>query len=1465
MHNRRQMFAPAGFLRAGTSLAALAAGSLWLSTAQVAAQSPQGGVVASGAATISKTASQSVIQQSTQRAVIDWQGFDVGRDHTVVFDQPGRSSATLNRVQSVSPSLIEGTITAPGTVVIQNTAGVLFTGTARVDTGGLVAASQIVDAGYFLNSGNYRIGGGERPGARVVNEGSFTIGDAGLAALVGTDVENAGVIMAHMGTVALASGTQTTIDLSGDGVFQIAVNGAPEGGRVSHTGTINASGGQVLLTAGGAAGALDSVINTSGVIRAASGSRSGGSIRLVGRGGGAVRVAGKADASSDKASGGSIWVLGETIDISASAVLSADGAAAGGEILIGGDVKGSGPLRRAAETRVRNGAEISADGASGPGGRVVVWADQSTWFDGMVSATGTISGGFLETSGRINLDIGENAQVSLGQGGQWLLDPRNVNIVNSGADVVAGVNNPPAGAGDFLIRRNSILSVLNAGSDVTITTEQAGSTDDGNITLSSALRWNGAGSLTLDADAGIFINNSLQTRGAGDLTLAAGTDIVIQRDVQSRGTGDIQMTAGGNVTVNQNVQTRTTGNISIDAGGFVDLNRAVFSRGAGNVAIRADGTATVDRFQQNLGAGGYLIDAGDELVISQGIRSRGAGTVDLRAQNNVTANSGISSLQGGDLTILSRAGDVTVNSGVTTRQGGDLTIEAATGNVTTNGSISAREGGDLTIQTVTGDVTTDGNVATRGGGDLTIRTQTGDLAVSRSVTAHQGGAVTIETTTGNVTRNGNTETRNGGNLTIQSGTGTVEINGSAVARGGGDIALQAQTGDVTTNGNVTALDGGDIAIGTRVGDVEINRNVTTRNGGDVTLQTAMGDITINRNVVALGDGDLTVLAQSGDVIFGGSGANQVLRTQNGRMLLEATSGSVLLERTNTTNRNTQVFSDAGAIDVVAGTEIRLQGGTGTRQFARLGRTRDSSDISLTAPTVSILGGNGSNRGNAQVLAGADGSISIDADTLTVANGTGGARGQIQALGGATLDIDAGTQTWDGFVRGTGDTTLTGDITATVRPRFDLNDGSDFTLASGSFGSANQRLDVRTAADSGAGGIIRIGGPVEARTVLLETDAGVRIDSGARITGTAGGTPVVVAAGASFRNDAGSDVLQTTAAGSRWLLYIDTFAGLTGTEPASGQFDLYNRPYASTPPGSLGAFTGNRIVYGEQPTLTFTATSLTKTYGEDVTASLGFSVSGLRSGDSEATALTAPASVTSAGADASAPVAGSPFTISMAATASDQGYNVVTNDGTLTINPAALTIAANDASRDVGEANPVFTETITGFVPGETLADLSGTLTLTTPATLASPAGIFAITPAGVSSDNYAITFVDGALTVGTLLPEGFAASDLTEAGAIGERRAGLRAYPLTPGDAAFRTTERDAPLAQADPFALTYSLGEVVTFAQAGDTGSQGFVPAAGGLDEDASGDCGVAANIGTAPRAGCVPVVRAESYWDRR
>jgi hypothetical protein len=83
----------------------------------------------------------------------------------------------------------------------------------------------------------------------------------------------------------------------------------------------------------------------------------------------------------------------------------------------------------------------------------------------------------------------------------------------------------------------------------------------------------------------------------------------------------------------------------------------------------------------------------------------------------------------------------------------------------------------------------------------------------------------------------------------------------------------------------------------------------------------------------------------------------------------------------------------------------------------------------------------------------------------------------------------------------------------------------------------------------------------------------------------------------------------------------------------------------------------------------------------------------------------------------------------------------------TVNAAPLRVTANNVSRVYGTGNPPFTVSYSGFVNGDSVGSLGGTLSFNTPATAASSVGAYAITPAGITSGNYAITFVDGTLTI----------------------------------------------------------------------------------------------------------------------
>jgi len=222
---------------------------------------PQGGVVTQGQAVIQQeNATKLNINQSSDRAVINWNSFSIGAPEWVNFQQPSSTSATLNRVTGNTPSSIAGKLTANGQIFLINPNGIAFLPTARVDVAGLVASTlNIKDSDFMQGILRFEQMPGKPP-ASVVNQGLITVKEAGFAALVAPAVQNSGVISARLGKVVLASGTTVSLDFYGDGLLSVTVDpqlagqitdiyGNKLSSLIDNQGTITAPGGIVTLTA----------------------------------------------------------------------------------------------------------------------------------------------------------------------------------------------------------------------------------------------------------------------------------------------------------------------------------------------------------------------------------------------------------------------------------------------------------------------------------------------------------------------------------------------------------------------------------------------------------------------------------------------------------------------------------------------------------------------------------------------------------------------------------------------------------------------------------------------------------------------------------------------------------------------------------------------------------------------------------------------------------------------------------------------------------------------------------------------------------------------------------------------------------------------------------------------------------------------------------------------------------------
>jgi gliding motility-associated-like protein len=159
-------------------------------------------------------------------------------------------------------------------------------------------------------------------------------------------------------------------------------------------------------------------------------------------------------------------------------------------------------------------------------------------------------------------------------------------------------------------------------------------------------------------------------------------------------------------------------------------------------------------------------------------------------------------------------------------------------------------------------------------------------------------------------------------------------------------------------------------------------------------------------------------------------------------------------------------------------------------------------------------------------------------------------------------------------------------------------------------------------------------------------------------------------------------------------------------------------------------------------LTIAATNVTKVYGA-VNPALALTYSGFVNGDTNTNLTTQPGIATTA-------VTGSqvgtyPITPSGAVS---HNYTISYTAGTLTVTPATLTIAASDATKIYGAVNPALAVTYSGFVNGDSNNSLATQPTITTTAVTGSPVGTYPIKPSGATDNNYAISYVNGTLTVG---------------------------------------------------------------------------------------------------------------------
>jgi fibronectin-binding autotransporter adhesin len=783
-------------------------------------QLPTGGKVVAGQATLVPGGNPSDsavlnVDQTTQRAVINWNTFNLGSAAEVNFNQPGAASATLNRVLDSNPSEIFGKINAPGQVFLTNPNGMYFGKSASVDVGALTATTNSIGDADFMAAKITLTRNGAT--GSVVNDGQLTASLGGYIALLAPEVRNSGVIIARMGTVAMAAGESITLDLDGNHLAGITAQPSAITALVENRSAVLAPGGLIILSAKAVDSLQGGVVRNSGTLEATGLATKGG--RIVLEASAKVENSGTIDtnAGADGSPAGSVAVTAPAI-VNSGSITAAAGPATTNAI--GSVAAAGGNIVLTASTIVQKSTgTLDVSGATG--GSVKLQAAQDITIAGNVSAAAAdngVSGGEAARSvvtasgthgGNITLAAGHDVTLQ-----DALLDASGV--AGGGQIVVQGGGTPgptdPPGEpptvallGDTQLRTSSRRG---RGGEVTLTGNRVGLLDTTSIDTSGVA---GGGNVFV---GGGFHGHDPSVSNARQVAIASTATI----DASATQAGD-----GGNVAVWSDGQTSFTGSIAARGGAMSGAGGMVEVSGKGNL----DFAGIVNASAKHGAAGTLLLDPQNITVDSSGAATLSSGTLAFATNagtDSVIAPATITAVTNtGTAVTLQANNDLTINSSIVTVNGSD-----------TGGALTFQAGRSIMVNASV--ISDNGNIR---------------------FTANDSGATSANRAAGTASFTNNS--------VIDAGSGTMSITMGTFAGTSGAIStghVVAANLTITQNGPTSGAVSGSIDLGES--DLTNNltitassdRNVTntlgsTGNGGTVvvrgtaTINVGAGDVTIN--------------------------------------------------------------------------------------------------------------------------------------------------------------------------------------------------------------------------------------------------------------------------------------------------------------------------------------------------------------------------------------------------------------------------------------------------------------------------------------------------------------------------------------------------------------------------------------------------------------------------------------------
>ncbi|MEB3309851.1 MAG: choice-of-anchor Q domain-containing protein [Snowella sp.] len=786
----------------------------------------------------------------------------LNRDQIANFLANPQVQNILTRVVGGDASIINGLIQVSGgnaNLYLMNPAGVIFGPNAMINVRGDFVVTTATGIGFgndqwfkAVGSNDYQtlIGNPSQfafdlanPGA-ILNAGNLSVGEGQNISLIGGSVLNTGTISAPGGDITIAAipGTSRVKISKAGNLVSLEVELSPNPDMAQQILPLDLP---TLLTEGAKSGVILPE-NTEKILAP-----------------GSVITEGEISAAGTQ--GGQVALVGQQVGV-INGLIDASGVNGGGTVRIGGDYQGQGSIPNATSTLIDANSQIKADGLGlGDGGKVIVWADGNTQFDGAISAKGGLlggNGGFVETSGKDSLTVSGAVEANAfnGNSGTWLIDPTDITIVNGTGAI-----------GSSLVGASTINDALNSGTNVIITTAIGGS-QSGNITQNSnaAINWSSSSSLTLNADRDITINGSITATGSGAVNLNAAQSIGL-RDGSS-----IQTTSGAvNLTANQggisavgSTITTTTGNITLtgtnnSSGSFNDgillFDNSAISSQDGNIHL--EGTSNANGENND----GVEINPNSSVLVE----TTGSGNITIIGTATVSGegvNTGRTKTNTGSINITGTGindpdGEIKIFQ-VESTGGGNITLTGNT--IGFDGDIKST--GNLVLQPLT--PSTSIGIGNSASGTFNLnstkltRIQNGfnSITIGRS---DSSGTINVA---GDVAFNDPVTLRSpaGGSINFNSGSSLNTNNNFLTLNAGQDITLNSNSSISTGTGNV---------------QFDAARSITLSSGSSIT--TTSGAINLNANKNGTGTGNFigiplsnsSITSQTGNITLFGQGGN----------------------------------------------------------------------------------------------------------------------------------------------------------------------------------------------------------------------------------------------------------------------------------------------------------------------------------------------------------------------------------------------------------------------------------------------------------------------------------------------------------------------------------------------------------------------------------------------------------------